>query len=292
MLIRYGRRYFGFTLAALTAVSSFAQASSDPRAVQCVEDFLSHYRNLKSYQTRLIKNEWNEKGKALHSEKIGLTFSKPHEVEFKYLNEGNTGIRNNGMTVAYKNGDEVSIRLGSTAGLGFLVKGVASLIVGDHTSLYDSKVLEDEIFTLNRAGFDFLAFALDKHLPAIKTSEKGGVKMINGEKADAGCTIKYTPEVEGEEIVDLKPEDSVRAIEEKYGTLAYLIYRKNTDEFDSLRDLFVRDKETKIHVPKSFMEFDLTLDPVTKLPTHFVLYNDGKKIGDYGFQDTQLTFGN
>jgi hypothetical protein len=61
------------------------------------------------------------------------------------------------MTVTYVGGDTVSIKLRKIRGLGFLMSGVASVVVGDHTSLFDPEVLGDEIFTVNRAGFDYFS---------------------------------------------------------------------------------------------------------------------------------------
>jgi len=289
MFVRNRWSDLGFVLAVLNclATADIARAASDPEAIRCVEDFLSHYRNVQEYRTTLFKREFDLKGKTLHEEKIALTFKKddekPGQVTFEYLNQGTTGIRNNGMTVKYREGEQVELKLGKAKGLGAVVNGVASLAVNDRMSLFDPQMLQDEVFTLNRAGFDFLAFALRKHLPTLKTASKGGIRKVGD-----GCALKYEPHLDGEETVVLQPGQSIREIEERYVTLAYLIYQNNRDQFKSFQEVFTRTKPVTVKIPRGFMEFDLTLQESTKLPDEFNLFFRGKQIGAYGFGDTKV----
>lgn len=290
MLVRHGRGHHGIVLAALTAAALFpllSSAASDPRALKCVEDFVDSYSKVGSYRTTMIKREFGLGGDLLHDEKIGLEFEKPRRVVFRYLNEGITGIRNNGMTVGYTSGEEVEVKLGKPEGLGLFVNGVASLAVGGRMSLFDSKVLDDEVFTLNRAGFDYLAYALGKHLPTLRTSELGGISFAGEQNPSEPCRVRYVPHLSGEETIDLRPGESVFPVEERFATLAYVIYFRNRDKLASFRDLFVRKEPLKLKVPRAFTEFDMEIDRKTKLPLRFVMRFDGKVAGEYDFQDTE-----
>jgi hypothetical protein len=254
-------------------------AASDPQAIRCAQDFLNRYSKIKNYDSVLEKKEWDLEGELLHDEKIQLTFEKPKKITLKYLNEGNTGIRNNGMTLRYVSGETVSIQLGETRGLGFLVNGPASLAIGDSLSIFDSRVLENEIFIINRSGFDLLAHTLKAYLPSLNQTETGGLQLTG-----SPCQLEYFPHLPGEVAISLEPQDSIEQIEEKFGTLGYFIYQRNRDQLDSIRDLYVREKKMTLQIPKSFPRFQITLGKKTQLPEHIVFFLNDKKVGQYHFE--------
>ena len=263
---------------------SFVAHASDPAAVQCVEQFLEANKSASHYKTHLAKKEWNLQGGLLHDDQIEMSVSRsPVRVQLTYLNRGDTGIRNNGMRVEYDGSEKLKIKLGSTNVLGFLAHSAASAVIGDSMSIFDARALEDEIFTINRSGFDFLALVLGKHLDSTKTSTQGGLTLT----ATGTCRVKYAPHLTGHTEVTLQPSDSVFEWEEKLGTLAYIIWQENREKFGSMRDLLIRQKPVTISIPKGFYDTTFDFNPVTHLPDHFSLYQQGKLIGDYHFNDVQ-----
>jgi hypothetical protein len=164
-------------------------ASGTTEAADMVEKFISRYDRIKRYETVIQKKEWDPDGNSLHNEKINLSHEKPNKTIVKYLDKGYSGIRNNGMTITYGGGQDVYIQLGSANVFGLLTHGVASLVVPDKLSLFDSKVLDDEIITINRGGIGYFCFTLKKFLSQIKSAKKGGFSLMDGLKNH----VKYSP---------------------------------------------------------------------------------------------------
>lgn len=305
MFVRYGWGHFRFALAALvlTAAAGPRQAAAwvDGPSQACVQRFLKAYSGLTSYETRMHKREWDGKGSLTHDELIALTFTKPANVRFEYLNRGSTGIRNNGMVIrlAGDRSSKVDIQLGKPDAWGFLAKAAASLVVPSQTSLYDPLVVNSEIFTLNRAGFGFLATALSHQLEGIRLAKSGGLTYsgsdslsltraaaLRPEAVLPGCEIRYTPHAKGVHEVLVVPTDSIAALEDRYGVLAYFIYLENQDRFSAFADLFARKQEMKLKIPRAFTEFVLELEDSTALPKRVALFWRDQLIGDYQFEKT------
>ncbi len=286
---------FSLTLNLALANSSPQTIESDPAVLQCMTNFVKQYKTINGFKTTLIKKDWNISGKLVHDEKVELTFEKasngkPAKTHFVYINKGSSGIRNNGMTVDYEGGNEVKIKFGKPDAVGFLFNGVASLVTGEKKKLTDPELLEDEIMTFNRAGFGMSALIFEKLITELsKPHTKGGVRVVGTGKDADPCHFKYTPHLDGYEWVTLKPTDSVFALEEKYGILAYAIYRANTDQFSEFRDLFVRAHTIKIKIPKSPSAFEAAINPNTFLPTLFrATEENGQVRCEYQFEDTEI----
>lgn len=229
------------------------------------------------------KQEFDSNGRLRRDELIEVIDTKPNHITYTFRNEGNTGVRNNGMRLEYTGSGNLGLKLGEARGLGFLVHGPASVTLGSSISITAEQVVEDEIFTINRAAFRYLATALQFHLAALKNSEIGGVNSREGK-----CRIHYSRHAEGLTAVKLLPADSIFALEERHGTLAYLIFHYNKEVFGRFYNLFHRKSEITVQIPTWFFDFDLDLAPDTNLPERFVLYIDGKKLGEYGFSRTEL----
>jgi len=265
-------------------IQAHAASLSEPQAIQCLENFISRYQPLSGYKTTVTKKEWNEKGEVSRNEKMEITNKKNNQIRIKYIDEGSTGIRNNGMTVTYSGGQEAEITLGEANFFGSFARNAAALIIGDKMNILHPKMIEDEILTLNRAGFDFLSQLIKRHLPYAREAKTGGVTLADGK----ACQVRYKPYAEGSDAVTLEPSQSIFDLEEKYGTLAYFIYRSNRAQFDSFADLFDRKKSVTISIPRGFSELDLDLDPVNYLPTKMVLKFNSKDVGSYSFENTEL----
>ncbi len=263
---------------------SDSRAASDPSAIVCIEKFIEANRKLPDYEAVLLKKEWDIQGRELHDEKIEVTVSRSkNRVQMKYMNSGATGIRNNGMKVEYSGSEKLKIKLGSTNVLGFFANSAASALIGDSMSIFDARALEGEVFTINRTGFDFLAWILSKSLESVKSSSEGGFSL----GAPGTCKVKYIPHLSGKTQVTLQPSDSIFELEHQLGTLAYIIFQENRDQFDSLRDVFVRKKPVKISVPKSFYEVHFEFNATTSLLDHFQIFQEGHVIGDYYFSSVK-----
>jgi hypothetical protein len=268
----------------LNFLPALSWAASDPGATQCIEKFLEANRKTSDYQAHLVKKEWDPQGGLLHDDQIEITVARTKKyVQLKYLNSGDSGVRNNGMKVEYSGTEKLKVKLGSANVLGFLKHSAASALIGDSISIFDSQALDGEIFTINRTGFDFLALILSKNLESAKTSSEGGFKLVT----PGTCQVRYLPHISGKKTVSLQPADSIFDLEEKLGTLGYIILQENKDQFGSLRDVFVRQKPVQISVPASFYEVQFDLNAETDLLDRFQIFQAGQKIGDYQFSDVK-----
>lgn len=278
--MKYNLRFL--TLIVSLSYSSVAHAGADPVSAQCIEQYVAATKALTHYSTVIAKKEWDLKGGLVHDEKLQATISRPKNyVQLKYLNSGDTGIRNNGMKVEYNGSETLKIKLGSTNFLGFFAHTAASAVIGDSMNMFDSKALEDEIFTINRTGFDFLAMILDKGLHSVKGSADGGFSLVE----PGTCHLKYLPHHTGKWEVNIQPTDSIFDLEEKYATVAYIIFQSNKTQFSSLRDVFVRKKPMKVSIPIGFFETDVVFNPTNHLADQFRIYQDGRLIGEYHFTE-------
>ncbi len=274
-------RFFAFSFLSFV-VGVNVYAASDPLAIQCAEKFREASKKMSDYKVNILKREWDLKGDLVHDEKLEAIVSRPKRlVQLKYMNSGATGIRNNGMTVTYTGVEKLKIELGSVRGFGFIAHGAAAAVIGDSMSMFDSMVLEDEIFTINRTGFDFLSMILGKGIEAARTSTEGGFSI----KTPGTCEIKYSPHIQGQVQVTLQPSESLFDLEEKYGTMAYILFQENRSKFDSLRELFVRKKPVEISIPKSFYETHMKFNPTTFLLDEFQMFQNGRRIADYVFSE-------
>ena len=267
------------------AIPSFADRTTHEAIIQCFEGFADTYSELQSYRGILHKKEWKKNGDLVHDEKIQVSFQKPHQLQLKYLNEGSSGIRNNGMTVDFNGGNTVKISLGKPKFFGALTHGVASLVLGDELPLYDPKVLDDEIFTINHGGFGYLVGAIKKVAAEVKSNPEF---KFTGTVTQNQCTVEYPLQFKENEYLELKPQDSIFKIEENHRTLAYFIYDANRDQFSSFTDLFVRSKPMKIRFPNQLVYFTLTLNRKSKLPEKISMRENNTKIAEYQYTDFSI----
>ena len=274
-----------FVLATCFLISTSAFAKMDSDAVKCVENFLNAFEKVQTYKTVMHKVEYGDKKRIIHDETVEVVSKKLQRfVSYTYLNEGSTGIRNNGMRLEYNGDSKLKINFGNAHGLGNLVHGPAVALIGDHIQIDHELVLEDELFTINRAGFGVLASIIRKNLNALKKSEKGGVQSIT----PGSCSLRYTKHTDESEEITISPTDSIFDLEDRMGTFAYMIFFENRFELARIYNLFHRKEPMKLTVPHWFLDFEVDFDKTTKMPTRFTLYRDGEKLGDYRFTDTVL----
>ncbi|MCM2282150.1 MAG: hypothetical protein NDI61_09925 [Bdellovibrionaceae bacterium] len=251
----------------------------DSEAIRCIEKFVAKYESIGGYTSRMLKAERLSDSRKT-TQTIEIRARGDRWIQLKYLDRGKTGVRNNGMTVTFDGTESLKIEWGSSTGLGFLVNGPAQWMSGNSVSIFSSRVVDEEIFTVNRAGFGFLAAALKRHLPSLKASELGRLRVQPGT-----CQLEYRTQSDKFDSVEITGRDSVFQIEEKFGTLAYLIYRNHSDKFSKLSDVFKAQRATRVRVPREFASFDLVLDQKTDLPSRFVLYWKSDVVGDYQFSE-------
>lgn len=141
------------------------------------------------------------------------------------------------------------------------------------------------MITFNRAGLTFFQQTLKKMLPQIALATKPGMTLEPG----AYCHVDYTPITDEQVVVNLKPEDSVPALEEEYGTLAYFIYRDNSDKFKNFEDLFSRSEPVSIKIKKGFTHFKVYFDPETQLVSQLSFFYDGKLLAQYNYDNYKIS---
>ncbi len=251
-----------------------ASAQSQPEALSCVEKFIEKMASTKGYSLRMQKRELSS-GKWLE-EPIEI-WSEGQQIKYKFVADGSTGIKNNGMTLIYNGTETLNIIWGEPTFLGAIANKAAKAVTGDTLQLLDSKTLKGEIFTLNRAGYRHLAACLKYHLPALKAADAGGLKT------EKGCKLKHTPPHVEYATVNLSPGVRIQDLEEKYGTFGYHIREVNAEKFPTLEALFKHTGEQEIRVPLFFLPFELDIDPETGFPSRLVIYLEGQKIGEYEF---------
>lgn len=262
----------------LLSLFSLSSAQSDPAALQCVEKFLAKMAAIEGYSLHMDKGEFTEG--QWREEPIELWTEGP-VIKYKFLADGSSGIKNNGMELIYDGGDLLKIVWGEPTFLGALKNKAARALMGNSVPLIDDTTLKGEIFTLNRAGYRHLATILRHHLPRLKKAATGGVK------GGPDCQLKYVPPEVEYVTVQLKRDDRIQDVEEKYGTFAYHIRAANAELFKDLEALFKRDRDIEIRVPKFFLPSELELDPESLLPRRLRLFYDGQKIGDYLFKNVK-----
>jgi hypothetical protein len=272
-------------LAFLTLQSStemaFSKTSAKSVAMDCVTRFSQQMKNIVSYETTIQKREKPMNG-SWRSDHIRLTESdRGNRIQIVYLNEGSTGIKSNGMKVTYKSGEDISIIYGESKGIGGLFGSIAKTAAPKSMRLTDGLAINEELFTINRAGFRFMSQMILKGLE----NSKG---KLEGSETHDECFLKWVPIEADYQEIQIAEGQSIWSLEETYSTLASLIQRKNSELFPRLSDLFRVRGPKKILVPRSFTAFSTTLNRATNLPKSFQLYWEGQLVGEYFFSDTRV----
>lgn len=260
------------------ALVHLAFAQSDPEALACAEKFLSKMDQTKGYSLHMQKKELSD-GKWLE-EPIELWTEGP-VIKYRFVADGSSGIKNNGMELIYDGSDMLRIIWGEPTLLGALKNKAAKALIGDTLPLIGEDTLKGEIFTLNRAGYRHMAAILRQHMPLLRKTAEGGLK--GGED----CLVKHTPPRVEYATVTLKRGDRIQDLEEKYGTFAYHIRAVNAEQFPTLESLFKHQGGVEIRVPKFFLPFETEIDPATGYPRKLLLYLDGQKIAEYIFTNVK-----
>ncbi|MBX9765690.1 MAG: hypothetical protein K2X47_00340 [Bdellovibrionales bacterium] len=280
--------FAALTAAALAPVvyqgASLADSKPEPSGApfRCVERFSKRMAETVSYQTTISKREKGPSG-SWKSDRIRLTDSdRGKSIEIVYLNEGSTGIKDNGMKVSYTAGQDLAIVYGESKGIGGIFGSLAKTAAPKTLKLTDSLSVNDEIFTINRAGFRFMSQLI---LKGIQTSEG---KLEGTDAANNECVLKWTPASREYQQIQVSEGQDIWLLEEQYSTLASLIQRKNSDLFSKTSDVFRIRGTKKILVPKSFTGFTATIDLGLDLPKSFQLFWEGEMIGDYQFLETKI----
>lgn len=260
-----------------TTDSGAANESGNAIAKRCLAQFAKRASELRSYSARMEKTEFVRSSSG-STQNLEIVSASDRDVRLTYLDKGQTGIKNNGMTVTYNGSDLLEIKLGKARGLGVLLNGPAKLIAGNSIFLFDPSVVDEEVFTVNRAGFRYLAKVLAKKMDSVSIED---IELRGF--TDKLCELSYRPRREESAVVLLKKSETIFDLEERYSTLAYLIFQANRDKFNRLSSLFKRDRDIEIRVPRSLPWFDLTIENASHLPTEFTLYSQQKRIGRYRF---------
>lgn len=256
--------------------------ASSFEAVDCMHRFVANYSRVDGYSARVRRIKYVASDTPAE-EVLDLKHRKPNELVFQFVNRGISGIRNNGMKVEYRGGAQLKVKLGQPAGLfAALAQVPLEALLGEGLSLTNPKVLEGEIFTLNRAGFGYLAEAMKSRLAKGSDPAASGLSLRS-----RSCAISYRKHTDEAHRVVLKPSDSVFELEERFATLSYLIFKYNPSSFSRFEDLFAREKVADITVPEWFFDFDLDLNPATDLPSRFAIYIDGKMAEEIFFDDVK-----
>lgn len=259
----------------LLTLALTAHAQSSPKAIQCVEKFLTKMKEIKGYSTRISKKELFD-GKWIE-DSVHLEVAGPNSIKYTFIKPGSTGIRNNGMQLIYDGSDILKIIWGEASGFGVLAKRAAKAVTGDTLPMTGDTALKGELFTLNRAGFGHLAHSLHYHLPSIKLAKTGG---ITGEN----CNLKYTPPAVSYLTVPLAKDGRIQELEERYGVFALHIRQVNSEKFKDLDALFNRKKDVELQVPDFLLPFEMRLNS-DSLPEHLSIYMEGEKVGEYDFDE-------
>jgi hypothetical protein len=252
--------------------------SSDP--IDCLKSFTKKMKSISEYSTLMNKvenfpsGEVTEEIRIRHNIKIGT-------LTLEFLNHGHSGIKNNGMTVQYDGTPELNIKLGKATGFSTLVRPLVSAVAGKKMGLTDSEVITEEIFTVNQAGFAFLAKILEMHL---LNGSLDAADLSNSKKGI--CEVSYRPKKTSFTEMNLKSTDDIFDVEERFGQLSYFIFLTNEKLVLKYHKLFDRTEKWTLKIPDQLPAFDLTLDSQTLLPTNFSLYHSGRKVGVYQFSET------
>lgn len=249
--------------------------------LQCVQRFSQKMEKIISYETTIAKRERSASG-TWKSDRIRLTESdRGSRIQIVYLNEGSTGIKNNGMKVSYTSGQDLKIVYGESKGLGGVFGSIAKSAAPETLGLTDGLSVNDEIFTINRAGFRFMSQLIRK---GIQNSEG----KLEGSELSNECALEWTPKTVDYQSIQVSEGQDIWLLEETYHTLASLIQRKNSDLFSKTSDVFRIRGTKKILVPRSFTGFKTKLDLTQDLPKSFQLFWEGQLIGDYQFSETKI----
>lgn len=259
-------------------VSVVSMGSSE--AARCLEKFLVRHEALNSYSSRMKKVETLRTGEKSIQD-IEIVARGEKYIQLKYMSRGSTGIRNNGMVVTFDGSDRLRVKLGSARNLGFFVNLPAKMFTGDTIAITDPAVVDDEIFTVNRAGFGYLARLLRRNWSAIRQGVMGNIKVAPGT-----CNIEYRAHLDRLVTIEQRERESIFEFEEKHGSIAYILYLLNSGKQERFSSFLNSSKRRMLRVPIDVASFDLSLDPVSHLPSKFVLFWEDIKIGEYLFTDT------
>ncbi len=261
----------------LTGAERHAVAASDPKALQCIRDFNSEVQQIKAYEAKILKRELQSTGRYAETQ-VHIRQSRDGQTTVTFLDEGQTGIKNNGMKVTFDGSPYLGIQLGKPKYLGRIPHAVAQVVVGEKLRITSPYVLDGEYFTVNRAGYFPLQRVLNTQLPSLETAREGGITSLEG------CNLRYqqhTKEISKETVTE---KNSIFNIEDQFGTLAFFLLEANKDRFKNLTELFERAEGKEISVPKWFFDFELTFDPMTHLPKVLRFKKNDVTVAEYIYE--------
>ncbi len=265
---------FGLSLA---GTEQIALAASDPQALQCIRDFISEAKKMSAYEAKIDKRELQSTGRFAES-KVHIRQSQTGITTVTFLDEGQTGIKNNGMKVTFDGSPYLGIQLGKPKYLGRIPHAVAQVVVGEKLRITSPYVLDGEYFTVNRAGYFPLQRILNTQLPSLETAQEGGITSMDG------CNLRYQKHTKEMSKVTVTEQNSLFNIEDQFGTLAFFLLEANQDRFKNLTELFERAEGKEISVPKWFFDFDLSFDPVTHLPKVLRFKKGDVTVAEYTYE--------
>lgn len=263
---------------------TYTQAKANTQKFDCLAASIDKIKKLNEYTVRMRKIEYF--GSQRIDEEILVYENKTAGLRtLEFINQGSTGIKNNGMKLSYNVNDNfISIKYGKSFGLGVFASPFIKILGKTKTHLYDADVVDKQIFTLNRAGLSFLYKVLENKFIRLKNEEIGKFdETISPEK----CSYEFRKKHKEPITETVSKDNTLTQIEEKYGTLAYLLYLENSKEIKTFHE-FLGSENIKIFVTDHFTNFNLVIDNVTKLPLEFTLFHNDDVIGKYQFEDINV----
>lgn len=238
----------------------------------CLVNFEKFITTSKGYKLTLNKIENFKELKVENKNILAIERYFGKSLKMTFLDVGVSGIKNNGMVLTYTGGDSLKAKLGKTGGISFF-SGLVSKISDEH-KLYGSFAMKNELFTLNRAGLDFIYDSL--------FSKK--LKPFNITKNDNHCTVSSL----GKEIAftDYSYKGEARKVEDKFKIPLFLIYAYNLEKYNSLAKFIKAPYPESIKIP-DFIHFELDLMN-NGLPKEYRIFFKGKNVAKYSFSDVLI----
>jgi hypothetical protein len=263
----------------LLSLFLFSTVVNANTSIGCLDDFFTKYEKLKGYKVQMQKNENFHLASVSNNELIEVEHVKNEFLNYKYLSDGKTGIKNNGMVVTYRGTPKLQVKYGKPSFIGHFANFIARNLYKSF-DIYDPQVLKNEIFSVNRAGFDFIYLALKYHYDGLKSAKSGGLILATNDS----CELKYSPHNDRIDDVEINDKMTVSQLEEMYGIPGIFIYLYNTEKFSSYIDFYQLKNIKKLKIPRYFMPFRLVLDH-EGYPQLFEIQFADKIIAEYRFSN-------
>jgi len=252
----------------------------------CLSKFLKTYKKINRYNAIVVKEENFKSLRVNNKHTFYVDHFKGKYIKMIFKDEGQTGYKNNGMVLLYKFNKKIEITKGKAKGVLSFLSKLASPFVPTETGLYTKLAVTNELFTVNRAGIDFIY----KSLNILKNSS-----YLTISEDLKGCDIAYTPpvivaKIKHQELLKARKVQfkTVASMEEKTGYPAFYMYYANKNKYLNFSHFLLKNKYSKIRVPNFFFKSIITISKKNYLPSSFLIYKEGILIAKYIFKDVKI----